>query len=195
MTKTKECSEWINPKLRTAHVKHTAKYSNLGNHKTSATHLVIAWSKENKKSQNKRQNRLISIFRKHNARNSARMYTTAQNSCMYALANLANGACSIFDKLRVRNCQSIKFLLFLKKKIRPIRFEIVSTRKHGCVETLYRNAIIQVIPESKILEILIKGLKKWIFRYSNIITYMCLNFIFKNIRYILLTAKISYLII
>ncbi len=50
------------------------------------------------------------IFRKSNARNSASLHAKAQNSCMHAFTNLANGAYSIFDKLRVRNCQSMKFL-------------------------------------------------------------------------------------
>jgi hypothetical protein len=57
-----------------------------------------------------------SICQKRNARNSASMYVKAQNSCMHALPNLANGACSIFDKLRVRNCQSIKIWRFFKIK-------------------------------------------------------------------------------
>ena len=35
---------------------------------------------------------------KSNGRNSASLYVKAQNSCMHAFANLANGACSILDK-------------------------------------------------------------------------------------------------
>ena len=57
---------------------------------------------------------------------------------------------NIFGKLPIRKCQSIKFLQFLKQKIRSIRFEFFSTRKHGWVYTLSDDIYVQNIRENVI---------------------------------------------
>ena len=104
-----------------------------------------------------------------------------------ALANLANGDCSIFDNLRVRNCHPIKFL---KGKIRPIKFERFFTRKHVCVLTLCTGVKIQNFGESKIMKSLTYGFKLWKYRYLNVLFYMYLNLFSKSIRYIFTDEKI-----
>ena len=85
---------------------------------TKPASIITQFLVQNKMKNHKKkvQTRIKNICNKSNGRDSARIYATAPNSCMHAFSNLATDSCSIFHKLQVRNCQSIKFLLFFKIK-------------------------------------------------------------------------------
>ena len=119
------------------------KYNNVKNYFTD---LAIAGQLTTARTQRKTQH-WPSIHTKRLRMHSRAIHKQKCISISWnALANLANGDCSIFDKSRVRNCHPIKFL---KSKIRPIRFERCFTHKHVCVLTLCTGVKIQNFGESK----------------------------------------------
>ena len=69
-----------------------------------------------------------------------------------------HGACQHFGKVRVRNCQSIKFLWFFKTKYSTNQICVVSPLSYVCirvcVKTLIRSVRIRKLTMSKILDTL-----------------------------------------